>query len=68
MTQVPLPFIPSALPTAVRISGADIIFSRPILKSTTGTGITMLIPPDPASEPMQGHADAGSVHLATEKN
>ena len=68
MTQVSLPFIPSALPTAVRISGTDIILSQPILKSTTGAGITMLIPPDPANEPMQGHADAGSVHLATEKN
>ena len=68
MTQVSLPFIPSALPTAVRISGTDIILSQPILKSTAGAGITMLIPPDPASEPMQGHADAGSVHLATEKN
>ena len=26
-----------------------------------GAVITMLIPPDRASEPMQGHADAGSV-------
>ena len=31
-----------------------------------GAVITMLIPPDRASEPMQGHADAGSVHVATE--
>ena len=33
-----------------------------------GAVVTMLIPPDRASEPMQGHADAGSVHVATERN
>ena len=63
-----LPFIPSCLPTAVRLSGTDIILSQRILKLTTGAVITMLIPPDRASKPMQGHADAGSVHGGTEKN
>ena len=33
-----------------------------------GAVITMLIPPDRASEPMQGHTDAGSVHVATERH
>ena len=32
-----------------------------------GAVITMLIPPDRASESMQGHADAGSVHVATDE-
>ena len=42
--------------------------SQWILKSTTGAVITMLIPPDRASKPMQRHADAGSVHVATERH
>ena len=33
-----------------------------------GAVIMMLIPPDRASEPMQGHADVGSVHVATERS
>ena len=63
-----LPFIPSCLPTTARLSGTDIILSQWILKSTTGAVITMLIPPARASEPMQGHAGASSVHVATERN
>ena len=58
-------FIASCLPTAARLSGTDIILSQWILKSTTGAVITMLIPLDRASESMQGHADADSVHVAT---
>ena len=68
VARLSLPFIPSCLPTAVRLSGTDIILSQRILKLTTGAVITMLIPPDRASKPMQGHADAGSVHGGTEKN
>ena len=45
-----LPFIPSCLPTAVRLSGTDTILSQRILKSTTGAVIPMLIPPDRARE------------------
>ena len=45
-----LPFIPSAVPTAVRLSGTDIILSQRILKSTTGAVIMLLIPPDRVSE------------------
>ena len=51
-----------------RLSGTDIILSQWILYSTMGAVITMLIPPARASEPMQGHADVGSVHVATERN
>ena len=43
-------FIPSGLPTAVRLSGPDIILSQRILKSPTGAVITMLIPPDRTGE------------------
>ena len=63
-----LPFIPSCLPTTSHPSGTDIILSQWILKSTTGAVIAMLIPPARASEPMQGHARASSVHVATERN
>ena len=63
-----LPFIPSCLPTTARLCGTEIILSQWILKSTPGAVITMLIPPDRGSEPMQGHADAGSVHVATERH
>jgi hypothetical protein len=45
-----LPFIPSGLPTAVRLFGTEIILSQRILKLTKGEVITMLIPPDRASE------------------
>ena len=68
MSDLSLPFIPSCLPTTARLSGTDIIMSQWILKSTTGAVITMLIPPDRASKPMQRHADAGSVHVATERH
>jgi hypothetical protein len=45
-----LPFIPSGLPTAVRLFGTEIILSQRILKLTKGEVITRLIPPDRASE------------------
>jgi hypothetical protein len=47
---VSLPFIPSGLPTAVRLFGTEIILSQRILKLTKGEVITMLIPPNRASE------------------